>query len=100
MKTITLDVPTFGFIVVTRALLAFGVGLLVAERVPPERRRITGAVLAAIGAIATIPALRAARRSLREEPTPAHAASGADASYSEHLVGAGRYPRKGDDDVI
>ena len=45
-----------GFIVVTRAALAFGVALLVADRIPQPRRRAIGLTLIAVGAATTIPA--------------------------------------------
>jgi len=48
-----------GFIISTRAALAFGAGLLVAERIPEERRRSIALTLIAIGAVTTIPAVRA-----------------------------------------
>jgi len=51
--------PLLGFIVGTRAALAFGVGLLVADRIPPYRRRRIGLTLIALGAVTTIPAARA-----------------------------------------
>ena len=48
-----------GFIISTRAALAFGVGLLAAERIPEERRRSIALTLIAIGAVTTVPAVRA-----------------------------------------
>lgn len=48
--------PLLGFIVGTRAALAFGMGLLVADHIPADRRRRLGAALVAIGAATTIPA--------------------------------------------
>jgi hypothetical protein len=45
-----------GFVIGTRAALAFGVGLLVADRIPRARRRQIGTALVAIGAATTIPA--------------------------------------------
>ena len=59
MKTLTLKVPMFGFIVGTRAALAFGAGLLLAGRIPEARRRRIGLTLVALGAATTIPAARA-----------------------------------------
>ena len=41
MKTVLLDLPTFGFIVSTRAALGVGIGLLVSERLSREQRRRT-----------------------------------------------------------
>jgi len=96
MKSVLLNLPTFGFIVSTRAALGFGIGLLVSSRVPAERRRVIGATLVAIGAAATIPAaisvLRSVRRSTPRDPSSA-------VGRDERLVGATRFPRKGDDDL-
>lgn len=47
-----------GFIVGTRAALAFGVGLLMADRIPEPRRRPIALALIAFGAATTIPAVR------------------------------------------
>ena len=58
MKQLTLDTPSFAFVVVTRAALAFGVGLLVSAKIPEARRRAIGMTLVAIGAATTIPAIR------------------------------------------
>jgi hypothetical protein len=51
-----LSPPLFGFVVATRAALAFGLGLLVADRIPADRRRVVGLTLVAIGAATTVPA--------------------------------------------
>jgi hypothetical protein len=48
-----------GFVIVTRAALAFGVGLLVAGRIPEPRRRAIALTLIGIGAATTLPAVRA-----------------------------------------
>ena len=93
MKTLVLNPPTFGFIVATRAALAAGVGLLLAGRFSESRRQTIGAALVAIGAATTIPAAlslrRAARRGNRE--------SERFGDRDERLIGAVRFPRKGDD---
>ena len=65
MKNVLLSLPTFGFVVATRAALAFGAGLLAADRIPPERRRRIGAALMAVGVASTMPALRALRTGRR-----------------------------------
>jgi hypothetical protein len=57
-----------GFIVGTRAALAFGIGLLVAERIPEPRRRSIALTLIAIGAATTIPAIRAVLSTRTPEP--------------------------------
>jgi hypothetical protein len=52
---IVLNPPLLGFIVGTRAALAFGVGLLVADRIPAARRRTVALTLIGIGAATTVP---------------------------------------------
>jgi hypothetical protein len=47
------------FVVGTRVAMAFGVGLLVADRIPESRRRSIGLSLIALGAATTVPAARA-----------------------------------------
>jgi hypothetical protein len=47
MKTVVLDLPTFGFAVATRAALGVGIGLLVADRFSVARRKAVGAALVA-----------------------------------------------------
>ena len=64
MKVLALSLPTFGFVVGTRAALAFGVALLVSERIPASRRRALGYALLAIGAATTVPAVRSVIGSL------------------------------------
>ncbi len=59
MKQVQLNYQTLGFVVATRALIGLGIGLLVADRVAPSRRRAIGAALVGAGAAATIPAVRA-----------------------------------------
>ena len=70
---IVLNPPLLGFVVGTRAALAFGLGLLVAGRIPEPRRRAIGLMLVAIGLATTIPAAISvfARRVPAESgPTP------------------------------
>ena len=66
MNRIVLSTPQLGFVVATRAALAFGIGLLVSSRLDRDRRRALGGMLVALGALTTIPAVRFIRRS---EPT-------------------------------
>ena len=54
-----LNPPLLGFIVGTRAALAFGVGLLLADRIPRETRRRIALTLIGIGAATTVPAAAA-----------------------------------------
>lgn len=65
MKDIVLSPPKFVFIVVTRAALAFGIGLLVSRRLEDRRRRDLGRGLVAAGALSTIPAVLFLLRSRR-----------------------------------
>ena len=63
MRTnINLNPALLGFIVGTRAALAFGIGLLVADRIPKDRRRTIAMALIGLGAATTIPAARALLR--------------------------------------
>jgi hypothetical protein len=96
MKSLLLDLPTFGFIVSTRAALGVGVGLLASERLPAPQRRAIGATLLAIGAATTVPAAISVIRSLRESRqremrSPVH--------HDERLIGATRFPRRGNDEI-
>jgi hypothetical protein len=58
MTELLLSPPVFGFVVVTRAALAFGLGLLMADRIPESRRRAIALTLIGIGAATTIPAVK------------------------------------------
>jgi hypothetical protein len=70
MKSVLLSLPTFGFVIATRAALAFGVGLLVSGRIPAARRRAVGRALVMLGAAATVPAVLALREGRRRVATP------------------------------
>jgi hypothetical protein len=65
MKDFVLTPPKIGFIVATRAALAFGVGLLVSRKLSDRRRRRLGAALIGFGAATTVPAALLLRRSRR-----------------------------------
>ena len=67
MTTLSLNLPTFGFVVATRAMLGVGIGLLLSERLPAERRRAVGLTLLAIGATTTVPAIAAVLRARDKE---------------------------------
>jgi hypothetical protein len=67
MQRFNLKPPAVGFLVGTRAALAFGAGLLVAGRIPEARRTRIGLALVGLGAATTVPAIRLLRRS-RETP--------------------------------
>ena len=94
MKTVFLNLPTFGFIVGTRAGLGVGIGLLLSERLPAERRRMIGTTLVALGAATTIPAAMSVARSVRRS-SPFVRRPRVD--RDKRLIGATRFPRKGDD---
>jgi multisubunit Na+/H+ antiporter MnhB subunit len=94
MNTLLLDVPDFGFIVGTRVALAAGIGLLAANNLPEERRRAIGTALVAVGVITTIPAVMSVMRGLRRSR---RAGAETGIGFDERLIGATRFPRKGDD---
>jgi hypothetical protein len=56
MRTKTLTLPEFMFIVGTRGMLGVGVGLLLADKFSASARRAVGVAFAALGAATTIPA--------------------------------------------
>ena len=92
MRSLVLNPPTFAFVVGTRVALAVGIGLLASERLPAARRRAIGAALVAFGAATTIPAAISVLRGLRRSRVPQ------PVNQDERLIGATRFPRKGDDD--
>jgi hypothetical protein len=71
MKTVVLTLPTLAVAVVTRAALGVGIGLLMSDRMSRERRRAIGLALVGIGAVTTIPVVRAVVRGTNEAPTAA-----------------------------
>jgi hypothetical protein len=93
MKSIVLPIPSFAFIVATRAALGVGVGLLASTRVPENRRRRVGAALVAIGAVTTVPAVMQIVRGRRRLARARRSASGRDSA----LVGATRFARRGNE---
>ena len=94
MRSLVLNPPTFAFVVGTRVALAAGIGLLVSEKLPAARRRAIGAALVAVGAVTTVPAAISVMRGLRRSRSLPPQAVNRD----EGLIGATRFPRKGDDD--
>jgi len=79
MKT-RLSLLELGLVVGTRAVLAAGVGLLLADRLRQQHRHRVGWTLVAVGALSTLPL---ARRVL--------AGVGADEDGARALPGTGRY---------
>jgi hypothetical protein len=66
MSTLVLNLPTFAFVVATRAMLGAGAALLLADRLDAERRRTIGLSLLSIGAATTIPAAIALMQGRKE----------------------------------
>lgn len=64
MKQANLPLPMLGLIAGTRGMLGAGVGLLMADRLPPARRRTLGFALLLVGALSTLPLVLGVRRSL------------------------------------
>jgi len=89
MRSLTVPLPLMGFVISTRAALGVGLGLLLADRLSPERRRRMGLALVAFGVATTIPAVRSLSRRIRSAPPNVH--------RDPRLIGATRYPRKCDD---
>jgi hypothetical protein len=56
VKKIELTAPQFAFVLATRVALAFGVGLLVSDKLPDDKRKVVARSLIALGALTTIPA--------------------------------------------
>ena len=94
MKVVALDLPAFAFVVVTRAALAAGVALLVSSRLSERQRRKAGAALVGIGAATTFPAAMSVLRGIRRFRA---SQSGMPVERDRRLIGATRFPRKGDD---
>ena len=65
MKSVTLPLPQFAFIVATRAALGAGIGLLAAGLMTERRRRTLGRTLVAAGAATTVPAALLLKRRIR-----------------------------------
>jgi hypothetical protein len=76
MESLVLSPPLLGFVVGTRAALAFGVGLLVASRIPEARRKATAMTLIGVGAATTIPAVKMLFRNRGRKPEHAFSDQG------------------------
>lgn len=55
MKDRRVSLPELALLAATRGMLGFGAGLLIAEHVGRDHRKLVGAVLVGIGALSTIP---------------------------------------------
>jgi hypothetical protein len=67
MKEANIALPKLGAIAVTRVLLGIGIGLLLSEKIGRDRRAIIGGVLAAFGALSTIPIAIGVVKQMRAE---------------------------------
>jgi hypothetical protein len=94
MKAVALDFPALAFVIVTRAALAAGVGLLVSSRLTTRQRRTAGAALVGIGVVTTIPALMSVLRGIRRFRASQHEMP---VERDRRLIGTTRFPRKGDE---
>ena len=84
MRDVKLNLPTLIATVGTRAMLAFGVGLLVADKIPAVRRNKIAATLIGLGAVSTVPLARAVWKG-RARPIPVRVMS----SGAGRVVGRG-----------
>ncbi|MEA2554467.1 MAG: hypothetical protein QOJ65_2643 [Fimbriimonadaceae bacterium] len=55
MKQVALPIPELGIIAATRGMLAGGIALLVADKIPADKRKKIGWPLLAIGVLSTVP---------------------------------------------
>jgi hypothetical protein len=55
MRTLDLSIPELAFIAATRGMAGVGIGLLLADHVPPEARKPVALTLLAIGVLTTLP---------------------------------------------
>ena len=57
MRRLEMNIPQFGMIVGTRAMIGVGLGLLLADRIGREKRSAIGWTLLTVGALSTLPLL-------------------------------------------
>jgi hypothetical protein len=96
MKSLTLNLPSFAFIVATRAALAAGAGLLLSSSLSPRQRRSIGAALVGVGAATTMPAVWSVIRGIARFRSDRAARIDRDT----RLIGMTRFPRKADDELV
>lgn len=68
MRKTTVALPLIGLIAATRGMLGAGLGLLLADRLPPGQRRAVGWTLFLTGAASTVPLVAQVLEGRREEP--------------------------------
>jgi len=86
MREVRTPLPLVFAIAATRGLLGVGIGLLVSERIGRKHRREVGTVLAAIGALSTIPLAIGLFRKRAEAPIANVPQSGFDKANEEILA--------------
>ncbi len=96
-RTLSLDIPTFGFLIGTRVALAFGAGLLMSEYLAPTRRRALGRTLVVGGILTTPPAVGLLRRALTAGRRPKTQTHSDAIRRDERLIGVERFPRQGNE---
>jgi hypothetical protein len=96
---LTIPAPVFRVIVDTRAALGLGLGLLLSDRLSPQRRRAVGMGLVAVGAAATIPTFVWIRRALERGRSRRRERRFSPMGHDERLIGVTRFPRRGDDEL-
>jgi hypothetical protein len=70
MPKTTVPLIEVGALAGTRAALGLGVGLLIADRFTPGRRRSVGWALVAVGVVTTIPLVASILENANGSPTP------------------------------
>jgi hypothetical protein len=73
MRERAITLPELGLIAGTRVALGAGIGLLLADRLDPDRRRAVGWTLLLVGVISTVPL---AMEVLGKRPLPSSAYEG------------------------
>jgi hypothetical protein len=73
MRERAITLPELGLIAGTRAALGAGIGLLLADRLDPDRRRAVGWTLLLVGVVSTVPL---AMEVLGKRPLPSSAYEG------------------------
>ncbi len=70
MRHVSISLPEIGLIAATRGLGGAGVGLLLADRIPKQRRLKIALPLLAVGVLSTIPLIMDVVRKSRAASTP------------------------------
>jgi hypothetical protein len=76
MKETRIALPRLALIAAARGMLGVGIGLLISERFSRRDRARVGFVLAAVGALSTLPLLAGVLRHTRNAPINGHSRRG------------------------